>query len=49
MSHENVDGTILITAKSEEIQKFLEKYARDESVYNGVEVYSRVAEWSGNS
>lgn len=44
MSHENVDGTILITAKPEEIQEFLRKYARDESVYDGVEVYSRVTE-----
>ena len=44
MSHENVDGTILITAQPEEIQKFLKKYSRDESVFDGVEVYSRITE-----
>lgn len=42
MSHEKVDGSVLITAKSEEIQKFLEKYSRDESVFDGQEVYHRV-------
>ena len=42
MSHENVDGTILITARPEEIQKFLKKYSRDESVYEGEETYTRV-------
>ena len=44
MSHENVDGTILITAQPKEIQKFLKKYSRDESVYEGEEIYTRVSE-----
>lgn len=41
--HENVDGTILITAQPKELQKFLEKYSKDESVYDYTETYSKVA------
>ncbi len=44
LRHENVDGTILITAQPREIQKFLKKYADDESVYESIEKYSRVVE-----
>jgi len=44
MSHETMDGTVLITAQPEEIQKFLKKYSRDESVFDEVEVYSRIVE-----
>lgn len=42
LRHENVDGTILITAQPEEIQKFLDKYSNDESVFESVESYARV-------
>lgn len=42
--HENVDGTILITAKTEEIRKFLDKYSDDESVFEKPQLYSRVLE-----
>lgn len=44
IGHEKVDGTILITAKSEEIQKFFDKYSNDESVFDNVETYSRIAQ-----
>ena len=44
MKHENIDGTVLITAKPEEIQKFLKKYSRDESVFDEVETYSRITD-----
>ncbi len=33
MRHENIEGTILLTASSNEIQKFLKRYASDESVF----------------
>ncbi|MEP1034980.1 hypothetical protein [Ekhidna sp.] len=41
LRHENVDGTILITAQPKELQKFFDKYADDESVFSGRETYSR--------
>jgi len=44
LRHEKVDGQVLITAQPKEIQKFLEKYADDESVYESVDTYSRVIE-----
>jgi len=44
LRHENVDGTVLITAQPKEIQKFLEKYADDESVFESIETYARVVE-----
>lgn len=42
IGHETVDGSVLITAKSEEIQKFFNKYSNDESVFDNVEVYERI-------
>ncbi len=44
LRHEKVDGQVLITAQPKEIQKFLEKYADDESVYESVDTYSKVTE-----
>ncbi|MGW8122427.1 hypothetical protein ACV07N_07180 [Roseivirga echinicomitans] len=44
LRHENVDGTILITAQPKELQKFLAKYSEDESVFAGPETYTRVAQ-----
>ena len=43
LSHENVDGTILITAQPKELQKFLEMYSKYESVYDHTETYSKIA------
>lgn len=43
LRHENVDGTILITAQPKELQKFFDKYADDESVFDSIETYPRVA------
>lgn len=43
LRHENVDGTILITAQPKELQKFLEKYSEDESVFEDTENYSRAS------
>lgn len=42
LRHENVDGTILITAQPKELQKFLDKYSDDESVFDDTETYTRV-------
>ncbi len=44
MRHENVDGTILITAQTKEIQKFLSKYSDDESVFDETATYSRIGQ-----
>lgn len=44
IGHETVDGSVLITAKSEEIQKFFDKYSNDESVFDNVDTYTRVAQ-----
>ncbi|OEK00138.1 hypothetical protein BFP97_00785 [Roseivirga sp. 4D4] len=44
LRHEKVDGQVLITAQPKEIQKFLEKYADDESVFDSVDTYSRATE-----
>jgi hypothetical protein len=44
LRHEMVDGTVLITAKPEEIQKFLDKYSNDELVFEGKEVYTKTEE-----
>lgn len=41
LRHENVDGTILITAQPKELQKFFDKYADDESVFDHTETYNR--------
>lgn len=43
MRHENVEGSILITAQPKELQKFLNKYSDDESVFDSTESYPRVA------
>uniref|UniRef100_UPI0040482E87 hypothetical protein n=3 Tax=Roseivirga sp. TaxID=1964215 RepID=UPI0040482E87 len=42
LRNENVDGTILITAQPKELQKFLDKYSDDESVFEGVASYTRL-------
>jgi len=42
LRHEYVDGNVVITAQPEEIQKFLDRYSNDESVFDGIEVYQRV-------
>lgn len=42
IDHETVDETVLITAKSEEIQKFFDKYSNDKSVFDSVETYTRI-------
>jgi hypothetical protein len=44
LRHEMVDGTVLITAQPKEIQKFLDKYSSDESVFENTEVYTKVKE-----
>ncbi len=43
LRHEYVDGNIVITAQPKEIQKFLDKYSNDETVFEGEEVYTKVA------
>ncbi|WP_421763138.1 hypothetical protein [Ekhidna sp.] len=43
LRHENVEGTILITAQPKELQKFFDKYADDESVFDHTESYKRAA------
>ena len=42
LRNENVDGTILITAQPKELQKFLDKYSDDESVFEEGESYTRI-------
>ncbi len=42
LRHENVEGTILITAQPRELQKFLDKYSDDESVFDYTHTYTRV-------
>ncbi|GAB5526834.1 MAG: hypothetical protein Roseis2KO_47060 [Roseivirga sp.] len=44
IGHEKIEGSILITAKSEEIQKFFDKYSNDESVFDSVEEYQRITQ-----
>lgn len=41
LRHEIVDDKVLITAQPKEIQKFLEKYSRDESVFEDITVYTK--------
>lgn len=43
LRHENVDGTILITAQPKEIQKFIDKYSDDESVFEATETYKKAS------
>ena len=42
LRHEYVNGNVLITAQPKEIQKFLDKYSDDESVFETTEIYSRI-------
>lgn len=44
LKHEKVDGTILITAQPKELQKFLDKYSDDETVFEEAAIYTRVAQ-----
>lgn len=41
LRHEMVDGTVLITAQPKELQKFISKYAKDESVFDSTETYGK--------
>ncbi|MGB3469138.1 MAG: hypothetical protein WBA74_27885 [Cyclobacteriaceae bacterium] len=41
LRHELVDDKVLITAQPKEIQKFLEKYSRDESVFEDITIYKK--------
>lgn len=43
LRHENVDGTIMITAQPKELQKFIDKYSDDESVFDYTETYKRAS------
>ena len=43
LRHENVGGTILLTAQPKELQKFFDKYADDESVFETQETYKRAS------
>ena len=43
LRHENVDGTVLITAQPKEIQKFIDQYSDDESVFEETEHYKRIS------
>jgi hypothetical protein len=42
LRHENVDGTVLITAQPKEIQKFIDQYSDDETVFEETEHYQRI-------
>lgn len=42
LSHEIVDDRVLITAQPRQIQKFIERYAQDESVYEETLVYHKI-------
>lgn len=44
LRHEMVDGTVLITAQPKEIQKFLDKYSNEESVFEGKDIYTKSEE-----
>ncbi len=41
LRHEYVDGNVVITAQPTEIQKFLDRYSNDETVFEGEEVYTK--------
>lgn len=41
LRHENVEGSVLLTAQTREMREFLDKYSDDESVFEEVEVYSK--------
>ena len=42
LRHENVDGSILLTAQTNELRKFIERYSDDETVFEKAEIYTRV-------
>lgn len=42
LRHENVEGTILITAQPKELQKFLDQYSDDETVFDYTDTYERL-------
>ena len=42
LRHEYVNGSVLITAQPKEIQKFLDKYSDDETVFESEEVYAKI-------
>lgn len=42
LRHENVDGTVLITAQPKEIQKFIDRYSDDESVFEDADIYQKI-------
>lgn len=44
LRHEVVDGTVLITAQTDELRKFIDKYSKDESVFEGSTLYTKVAQ-----
>lgn len=41
IKHERVDDDIILTASSEELQKFIQKYADDPEAFDGGDVYLR--------
>ncbi len=41
LRHESVNGTVMITAQPKELQKFLERYAEDESVFEESQLYQK--------
>ncbi len=43
LRHEKVDGSILITAQPKEIQKFIDRYSDDETVFEDKETYKRAS------
>ncbi|MEM6641372.1 MAG: hypothetical protein AAF616_00220 [Bacteroidota bacterium] len=43
LRHENVDGKILITAQSSELQKFIDRYSEDETVFDRSETYKKAS------
>ncbi|MHA7101996.1 hypothetical protein [Roseivirga pacifica] len=44
LRHEVVDGTVLITAQTDELRKFIDKYSKDESVFEGSTLYTKVGQ-----
>lgn len=44
LRHEMVDGVALITAQPEEIQKFLDRYSNDDTVFENKETYTKIVQ-----
>lgn len=42
LKHQEVDGTVLITAETKDLQKFLKRYADDDKVFEEPESYQRI-------